>query len=109
MVQLSATRCSYIAFCVSLVSFATITLCVAFQQVFLVVDFIMTQSRNFWLCPRISSVSFVFKLMASEIEYLKNLYKAPLCVCVCVRARARTRARVCVSCSSFFFLFLSPD
>jgi hypothetical protein len=39
MVQLSATRCSCIAFlCVSLVSFATITLCIASQRVFTVVS-----------------------------------------------------------------------
>jgi hypothetical protein len=37
MVQLSATRCSCIAIlCVSLVSFATITFCVASQRVFVV-------------------------------------------------------------------------
>jgi hypothetical protein len=39
MVQLSATRCSYIAtLWVSLVSFAAITLCVASQRVFIVVS-----------------------------------------------------------------------
>jgi hypothetical protein len=39
MVQLSATRCSCIAIlCVSLVSFAAITLCVASQRVFIVVS-----------------------------------------------------------------------
>jgi hypothetical protein len=38
MVQLSATRCSYIAILwVSLVSFATITLCIGSRQVFVVV------------------------------------------------------------------------
>jgi hypothetical protein len=38
MVQLSATRCSCIAIsCVSLVSFAAITLCVASERVFVVV------------------------------------------------------------------------
>jgi hypothetical protein len=37
MVQLSATRCSCIAIlCVSLVSFAAITLCIASQQMFIV-------------------------------------------------------------------------
>jgi hypothetical protein len=43
MVQLSAIRCSYIAILrVSLVSFASITLCVASQQVFIVVYFVFT-------------------------------------------------------------------
>jgi hypothetical protein len=35
------------------VSFATITLCVASEQVFIVVYFVMTQSRNFWIYPHI--------------------------------------------------------
>jgi hypothetical protein len=44
MVQLSATRCSYIAILwASLVSFAAITLCVASQRVFIVV--------SVWLSP----------------------------------------------------------
>jgi hypothetical protein len=57
MVQLSATRCSCIAILwVSLVSFAAINLCVASQQVFviIIVYFITTQSGNFWMHPRIS-------------------------------------------------------
>jgi hypothetical protein len=54
MVQLSATRCSCIAIlCISLMSFAAITLCVASQRVFTVVYFVMTQSGNFWIHPRI--------------------------------------------------------
>jgi hypothetical protein len=56
MVQLSATRDSCIAISwVSLVSFAAITLCVASQRVFVlvVVYFVMTQSGNFWIHPRI--------------------------------------------------------
>jgi hypothetical protein len=55
MVQLSATRCTYIAILwASLVSFAAITLCVASQRVFVivVVYFVMTQSGNFWIYPR---------------------------------------------------------
>jgi hypothetical protein len=57
MVQLSATGCSCIAILWdSLVSFATITLCVASQRVFIVVVvvfyFVMTQSGNFWIHPR---------------------------------------------------------
>jgi hypothetical protein len=65
MVQLSATRCSCIAILwVSLVSFAAITLCVGSQRVFIVVSvyFVMTQSGNFWIHPRIrnrhDSISF---------------------------------------------------
>jgi hypothetical protein len=57
MVQLSATRCSFIAILrVSLVSFAAITLCVASQRGFvIVVVFISlsTQSGNFWIHRRI--------------------------------------------------------
>jgi hypothetical protein len=54
MVQLSATNCSCNAILwVSLMSFATITLCVASQWVFIVVSvyFFMTQSGNFWIHP----------------------------------------------------------
>jgi hypothetical protein len=47
MVQLSATRCSYIAIlCVSLVSFAAIILCVASQRVFIVVYFVIDSVRK---------------------------------------------------------------
>jgi hypothetical protein len=56
MVPLAATRCSCIAILwVSIVSFAAITLCVASQWVFIVVSvyFVMTQSGNFWIHPRI--------------------------------------------------------
>jgi hypothetical protein len=41
MVQFSATRCSITILCVSLVSFVTITLCVASQGEFIVVYFII--------------------------------------------------------------------
>jgi hypothetical protein len=52
MVQLSATRCNCIAILwVSLVNFATITLCVA-SRVFVVAYFVMTQSGNFRIHPR---------------------------------------------------------
>jgi hypothetical protein len=56
MVQLSATRCSCVAIlCVSLVSFAAITLRVASRRVLIVVVyFVMTQSGYFWIYPRIS-------------------------------------------------------
>jgi hypothetical protein len=55
IVQLSATRCSCIAILwVSLVSFAAVTLFVASQRVFIVVVyFVLTQSGNFWIYPRI--------------------------------------------------------
>jgi hypothetical protein len=50
MVQISATRCTYIAILlVSLVNFAAVTLCVASQLVFVVVYFVITQSGNFWI------------------------------------------------------------
>jgi hypothetical protein len=68
MLQLSATRCSCIAILwVSLVSFVTITLCVASQRVFVVVRvyFVMTQSGNFWIHSRISSY-FWFSVAAGH-------------------------------------------
>jgi hypothetical protein len=53
IIQLSTTRCSCIAILwVSPVSFATIALCVASQWVFVVVYFVVTQSGNFWIRPR---------------------------------------------------------
>jgi hypothetical protein len=57
MIQLSATRCSYIAILwVSLVSFTSIILWVASQQVSIVVFIpLSTQSGNFWIYPRIYS------------------------------------------------------
>jgi hypothetical protein len=69
MVQLCATRCSCIAILsVSLVSFVAITLCVASQRVFIVtVYFVMTQSGNFWIHPRMTSI-----LRGAHIE-LTNL------------------------------------
>jgi hypothetical protein len=49
------------------VSFASITLCVASQRVFIVVIyFVMTQSGNFWIHPRNSLHRFTFK----EIEII---------------------------------------
>jgi hypothetical protein len=53
MVRLSATRCSCTAILwVSLVSSATITLCVASQWVFIAVCILLsTQSGNFWTHP----------------------------------------------------------
>jgi len=59
MVQLFAIKCSCIAILwVSLLNFATITLCVASQRVF-GVDFVMTQSGNVWINPRISLPFFM--------------------------------------------------
>jgi hypothetical protein len=55
MVKLSDTRCSFVAILwVSLVSFATVTLCVASQRVsiFVSIYFFMTQSGNLWIHPR---------------------------------------------------------
>jgi hypothetical protein len=57
MVQLSATRWSCIAILwVSIVSFTALTLYVTSQRVFIFVSlyFVMTQSGNFWIHPRIS-------------------------------------------------------
>jgi hypothetical protein len=52
MVLLSDTRCSCIVILwVSLVSFATITLCIASQRVFIVVYFVMTQSGKLLVTP----------------------------------------------------------
>jgi len=52
LVQLSATRCSYITILsVSLVSFTAITLCVPSQRVLLML-LLSTQSGNFWIHPR---------------------------------------------------------
>jgi hypothetical protein len=54
MIQLPATRCSCIAILwVSLVSFAAITLCVASQRVFIIVDFVIDSVRKIWTHPRI--------------------------------------------------------
>jgi hypothetical protein len=57
MVQLSATRCSCIAILwVSLMSFATITHCVASQWEFIVahIYFIVTQFGNLWIHPHVT-------------------------------------------------------
>jgi hypothetical protein len=69
----SATSCSCVAILwVSLVSFAAITLCVAFQRVFIVISIISlsTQSRNFWIHPRSSSVTLLSCLFfIAKIRY----------------------------------------
>jgi len=52
MIQHCSTRCSCVAILwVTLVSFVAKTLCVASQRVFIVVDFIMIKSGNFWIHP----------------------------------------------------------
>jgi hypothetical protein len=54
MAQLSATSCSCVTILwVSLVRFATITLCDASEWMFIAVSLysIMTQSGNFWIYP----------------------------------------------------------
>jgi hypothetical protein len=92
MVQLSATRCSCISILwVSLVSFAAITLCVAYQRVFIIVISLSTQFGNFWVHPRMNIIlavgfsyngrfyccSFLQSLMAvtyrSESAWLENV------------------------------------
>jgi hypothetical protein len=56
LVQLSATRCSCIAILwVSLVSFASITLCVASQRVFIVVYFVIDSVRKLLVIPSYTS------------------------------------------------------
>jgi hypothetical protein len=61
MVQLSANRWSYIAILwVSVMRFAAITLCVASWRVFFVLSvyFVMTQSGNFWIHRRTSTITW---------------------------------------------------
>jgi hypothetical protein len=56
MVQLSATRCNCIGILwVSLVSFVSITLCVASQRVFIVVSvyFVIDSFRKLYVCVRV--------------------------------------------------------
>jgi hypothetical protein len=66
MVQLSATRCSCIAILwVSLLSFAAITHCIAFQWVFIVVSI---QSGNFWIYPRKQTLS-ALSIWTQEIRW----------------------------------------
>jgi hypothetical protein len=79
MVQLSTTRCSYIAILwVSLVSFAAITLCIASQPVFVVISvyFVMNQSGNFWILPvhNKNRKTQLYNNMFVERQYFK-LYK----------------------------------
>jgi len=75
-IQLSATRCSSIAILwIILVSFAAIILCVASQRefIFVVVYFVMTQSGNFWIYPRIIILNWSYflklKLLCSSASF----------------------------------------
>jgi hypothetical protein len=66
------------------VSFATITLCVASQRVFVVVVvvlvyFVMTQSGNFWIHPRICAVTHLSCTMVTNLwkvtdEHLRSAF-----------------------------------
>jgi len=69
MVQLSHTRCSCITIVSQSVSFAAITLCVTSQWVFIVVVavyFVMIQSGNFWIHPRIWAISIICCILCWE-------------------------------------------
>jgi hypothetical protein len=78
MVQLSATRSSCITVLwVSLVSFTAIILCVASQQVFIVVISLLTHFRNFWIYPCMLIVSTGVSLRICDVltpTTVLNLY-----------------------------------
>jgi hypothetical protein len=79
MVQLSATRCSFIAILwVSLVSFVAITLCVASQRMFIVVNvyFVSTQSGNFWIhhLPEFTVMAVKELFLKDAVIYLLQLH-----------------------------------
>jgi hypothetical protein len=64
MVQLSATRCSFIAnLRISLVSFAAITLCVASDRVFIVVYFVIISVRK-----RLDTHSYMYQNHCMELN-----------------------------------------
>jgi len=93
MVQLSATRCSFILILwVSLVIFAAINLCVASQRVYVVVVvvvvyFVMTSSGNFWIHPctcRRGPYS-----SATQRHYSTVPVKSEVSVCLSVRPSVR--------------------
>jgi hypothetical protein len=72
MVQLSATRCSCIAILwVILVSFATISLCIPSQRVFVVISvyFVMTQFERFWIHPCISPAFMLYCLFTRNEKF----------------------------------------
>jgi hypothetical protein len=69
--QLSATRCSYIAILwVNLVSFAAITLCVASQRVFIIIIIIIIIVISLWLSPE----TFGYILVLSPECILRDLH-----------------------------------
>jgi hypothetical protein len=80
IVQLSATRCCCIAILwVSLVSFATITLCVA-QQVFVVVDFIINSVHKLFDTPScITSAVYQTKCVKIHFSRRHIFYKSTIC------------------------------
>jgi hypothetical protein len=55
------------------VSFAAITLWVAFQRVFVVVYFVMTQPGNFWIHPRKIQVNISERRCHTKEKYIKFL------------------------------------
>jgi hypothetical protein len=66
-------------FCESVVSFATITLCVASQRVFVVVVIsLSTQSRNFFIHPRIKNLA-LFILLLCELCLLTVNFRVLIC------------------------------
>jgi hypothetical protein len=86
MVQLSATRCSCIAIlCVSLVSFATITFCVASQRVFVVVIvvvvyFVVDSVRKLSDTPSYLTITFRIKRSYISYNHICILCLDPVCV-----------------------------
>jgi hypothetical protein len=67
MVQLSATKYNFIAVLwVSLVSFATITFCIASQRVFIVVYFVIDSVRKLFDTPSYVCFSVLFSLLYVE-------------------------------------------
>jgi hypothetical protein len=93
MLQLSATKCSYIAILwISLVSFAAITLCAAFQRVFVVVYFVnRLESGNFWIHLRIHHSSSNEPIVTLPWRYLNNtrqpVYISVVWICNTLRQR----------------------
>jgi hypothetical protein len=73
MMQLSATRCSRIAIlCVSVVSFAAITLCVASQRVFIVIYFVIDSVRKLLVTPSYSVIHCYYFWLLSPIQALAS-------------------------------------
>jgi hypothetical protein len=71
------------------VSFAVITFCVASQRVFIVIYFVMTQPRNFWIhpcmsdsCQRNLKVMFVVILVICRIHEQETFNTKYLDVCI---------------------------